>query len=187
MKKRFLVSLMSLALAACGGVSDSDIKGALEADWEHDPVSMSERSGASIAGLERGAVRGTARSLRTARDATSSFTAGVVGEVAKMAIEEGGHIATEFGIEGAEEFHRSMGLANASDWTVRNLEVLSSRTSGESHIARTRYDLSATLNGKDELLGQDLSHTIRLVRSGGDWIIQVDEPIDPHSERVGRD
>lgn len=179
MNKLLLISALAWSLAACGGMSDDDIKGAIEANWEGDPVTMSERSNANIPGLERGIVRGTAQSMRTAREATDGLAAGIVGDVAQMAIEEGGRLASEFGIEGADELHRSMGLANASDWTVRNLEVLSSRTSGDSYIARVRYDLSATLNGQDEVLGQDLSHMVRLVELDGKWVIQNDENIVP--------
>lgn len=177
MKKLFFISAMTMSLAACGDVSDADVKAALEANWESDPVSMADRSNADIPGLQRGVMRGTARSLRTARDATEGFAAGIAGDVAQKAIQEGGRLASEFGIEGAEDFHRTMGLANANDWTVRNLEVLSSRTSGDSYIARVRYDLTATLNGQDEVLGRDISHMVRMVESEGDWVIQRDETI----------
>lgn len=173
---RLVLSIFILmTITACNDVGLSDVEYALETQWENDARAITEGYELEIPGMEKGAMRGTAETLRTVRKTAKNFgyagelAAGVAGEV----MSEGGRLASEFGVEGADEFHEVSGLANADDWTVSNLAILSERMSGEEYVAKVRYDLSAMVNGEERSLRKDLAHTLRLMKKDGDWVLQL--------------
>jgi hypothetical protein len=168
MRARFALLACAL-LSACGGLSDSDVEEALEQQWASDPRAMADAFEITIPGMEKGAARGAAQALQSLSEAAKDYgyAGEVVADAAGGVMSEGGKIAGEFGIEGAEEFTEAVGLINATDWTVSNLEIISKRSSGDDHLAKVRYDLSAKVDGKMQTLQQDISHSVRLADVDG--------------------
>lgn len=168
MRAQFVLIAFVL-LSACGRLTESDVEAALEQQWEGDPRAMADAYGITIVGMEKGAARGTAQAIQSLREAAQDYgyAGEVIADAAGGVISEGGKIAGEFGIEGAEEFSEAVGLVNATDWTVSNLEIISKRSSGDDHLAKVRYDLSAKVGGKMQSLQQDISHSVRLADVDG--------------------
>lgn len=171
------ILLTCTLLAACGGLADSDVETALELQWENDPRAMADAYGIVIPGLERGAARGSAMAIQSLRNAAKDYgyAGEVIADAAGGVMSEGGKLAKEFGVEGADEFSEAVGLVNATDWNVNNLEVISKRTSGDDHLVKVRYDLSAKVDGKMKTLGQDFSHAVRLSEVDGTLMVILPE------------
>ena len=174
MKRKFtkLLVCSALLLAACGGASRSDIDEALVDAWSRDSNAMSQLAGLALPGSDPGALRGLATSAKAAQAIASGYAGDTASEVAGAAINGVAQVASDFGIEGASEARDSVGIATATDWTVRNLEVLSERQSGEEYVAMVRYDLGATINGASETLAKDVTHKIRLIDGENGWEIE---------------
>lgn len=167
-----LVVFSALFLAGCGGASQSDIDKALVNAWSRDSIAMSQLAGVELPGSDPGALRGLGRSAQVAQAIASGYAGETAAGVAGAAINGVAQVASDFGVEGASEVRDSVGIATASDWTVRNLEVLSQRESGNEHVALVRYDLSATINGTTETLAKDVTHKIRLIDAENGWEIE---------------
>lgn len=159
----------TLALAGCGSASEGDVREALEQAWSSDRVRMAQSAGVEIPGGDPGAMRGIAGTVRVARDLATDYAGDFVGDIADGAINEASKLASDFGIEGADEARQSIGVAMAKDWTVRNLEILSERESGEDYAMLVRYDLAATVNGQATTLAKDVTHQIRLIDGDDGW------------------
>ena len=155
--------LCLLPLAACGGIGHDDIEEVLEKEWSEERARMTELSGLELHGSEQGASRGVAASVKTARDLAAGYGGDLVGDIADTALAKGGQIAEEFGVEGVNQFVSDLGIANAKNWDVADLEVLAEREAGDAHVAQVRYSLSAEINGTRTLLGRDITHVVRVV------------------------
>ncbi len=172
MKIAKLAVFSALFLAGCGGASQTDIDEALVNAWSRDSIAMSQLAGVDLPGSDPGALRGLARSAQAAQAIASGYAGETAAGVAGAAINGVAQVASDFGVEGASEVRDSVGIATASDWTVRNLEVLSQRESGNEHVALVRYDLSATINGTTATLAKDVTHKIRLIDGQNGWEIE---------------
>lgn len=168
-----LVAALFASLAACGGIGDDDVSAALEKAWDDDHLAMATQAGIKLPGQEPGGVRGLSETVNTANSLVAEYGGDLAGEIAKDAIETTSKLAVEYGVEGAEEFRDSLGLANAKDWRVQSLEILSGRESGEAYVAIVRYDLSVDIEGKQVSLGQDISHKVRMIDGADGWEVEA--------------
>lgn len=167
-----LAPVSFLLLVACGGVSQSEVDHALVEAWTSDSARMAQQAGVSLPGSEPGALHGMVSSAQAAQQVASEYGGDAVGGVVGAAVSGAAKVASDFGIEGAAEVHKSIGIATATDWKVRNLEILSERESGDEYVVQVRYDLGATVNGSQETLAKDVTHQVRLIDGDKGWMIE---------------
>lgn len=161
--------LLLFALAGCGGVSEADMTEVLGKAWAEDHRAMAEMAGVKLPGQEAGAMRGLSETVGTASNIASEYGGQFAADVAGEVIDSTTRLAKDYGVDGADEVRQSIGVATATDWSVRNLEILSGRESGNGYVALVRYDLTANVNGERVILGRDVSHKFRLSRGEDGW------------------
>lgn len=171
--RAIVLALTMLALSACSKMSEDEMAAALERAWASNTAAMAALSGTALPGSEPGVLRGTARTAKAAKDIARAYAGDVGGELAQGAIDGVSGLAEDFGVEGATEVRGALGIATASDWTVRNLEVLAQRDSGADYVASLRYDLTATIQGEPTSIGRDITHQARFIATEGGWRIEV--------------
>ena len=169
---QLLVAAGVLLLSACGEASDSEIESALEVAWTNDSLAMAQAADVELPGVDPGALRGIGSTARVANNLAQEYGGKIGGSVASGVINEASRVASDFGIDGADELRKSVGMATATDWSVRNMEVLSKRKSGEETVAMVRYDLDASINGVVTTLAKDVTHKLRIVQRDGGWKIE---------------
>lgn len=162
-----------LALSGCSKMSEDEMAAALEYAWANKTVDMASLSGTKLPGADPGALRGTASTAKAATEIARAYAGDIGGEVAQGAIDGVSGLAEDFGVEGATEVRGALGIATASDWTVRNLEVLAQRSSGDDYVASLRYDLTATIQGEPKTIARDITHETRFITTGDGWRVEA--------------
>jgi hypothetical protein len=166
------LALAAASVAGCGGLSHGDIEQALEKAWTDDSTAMAHAAGVALPGGDPGALRGLGTTAKTARNLAEAYGGNVAGGIAGSVISGATRLAADFGVEGADQARKSIGIATASDWSVRNLEVLSERSSGDDHVVMIRYDLHAKIDGTDQTLAKDVTQKARLTADDGRWQVE---------------
>ena len=167
MNRMLILSLLALLLvASCAAPSEAEAEGALERAWAKDWMKMGHSVGLlSEAEAAPGAARGAGSSARAAIGAAQAYGGDIAGGVARAVIDGGAGLAADFGLQGADKFRLNV----ASDWDVTNLTIVDRRRSQEDYVVRVRYDVYAIVGGERQRIGADLTQSVRLMSSEGDW------------------
>lgn len=168
-----VLPMLMLALAGCGKMSDEEMTSSLEKAWTQDPAIMAQLSGTKVPGLEPGALRGGVKTAKALTEIAGSYGGSVGRDIAQGAIEGVSGVAEDLGVEGAGEARTALDIATASDWTVRNLEILEKRDSGTDLVATVRYDLTVNIRGTPKTIGRDITHAVRFISADGDWFVET--------------
>lgn len=171
-KSWMVLPIMAAALTGCGGVSNGDVEAALESAWAEDTALMAKVAGINLPGEEPGALRGAAKSAKMATELANRYGGSIAGDTAASVINGASELAEDFGIDGANSVRAAIGVATASDWQVRNLEILAERESGDDVVANLRYDLSVTIQDEPVTIGRDIMHEVRLISTGAGWRVE---------------
>lgn len=172
MKGRGLALLLAIALGGCGGIGEDDMTAALETAWSEDAPGMAKLTGTDLPGAEPGELRGVASSAKVVTDLARGYAGDVGGDLAAGVIDGASSLAEDFGVEGAGEVRDAIGIATASEWKIRNLEVLSQRESGDDQVVSLRYDLNATMQGAPVTIARDITHEVRFLPTDDGWRVE---------------
>jgi hypothetical protein len=165
-----LVPGMALMVAGCSQPGDSAVETAIERAWQQDTISMEVDAGLLTAEQAQG-MKGARASTQVALGAVRAYAGSTAADVAGDAVGALSELAGDVGGAAVAPMARHAALMTARDWDATNLEVLQSRRSGGEYVLRVRYDIGASIAGRRQSVGRDLTQTIRLENRGGAWTI----------------
>lgn len=159
-----------MLLGGCGRPSDSAVRHAIERAWQRDPITMQVDTGLLSAADARG-LHGARSSTQAALGAVGAYAGSTVAQAAGDVVGVVSEFAKDVGGDAVAPAARQAALMSARGWRVTNLEVLDSRSSSSEYVFRVRYDVGAVIAGRDQVLGRDLTETVRLENGDDGWTV----------------
>lgn len=161
---------LALALAGCGRPSDPAVEHALEQAWEGDTIGMEVHIG-MLTREQAAGLNGARSTAHAALGVLRAYAGDTIGDLAADAAGTITEFTGEMGGTAAAPMARHVALMTARDWDVTNINVLQSRRSGAEYVVKVRYDVAATIAGRRQSVGRDLTQTLRLEKRNGDWAV----------------